>query len=154
MEQSRKKYHWYVTNLTAPRALIYESYRLRWQAELCFKSMKSTLNFDRIPTLSQNAVLSLCLLTLCNFVMASIVRAEADKRQKNSSETKTISSIQRAALILRETAGSLYSLIRLGHRITAYKTEQIVRMLLPILRSAFDPNFKNRKTTAERLYHA
>ena len=40
-----RNYHWYVTNSTVSRSLIYQMYRLRWQVELSFKSMKSTLNF-------------------------------------------------------------------------------------------------------------
>ena len=152
--KQQKKYHWYVTNLTAPRGLIYELYRLRWQVELCFKSMKSTLNFDQIPTLNPNAVLSFSLLTLCNFVMTSIVRAEADYQQKNSSNLTAIPSIQQAGLIFREIAGSLYSLVRIRTRISKKKIAQVLETILPLLTSAFDPNSKNRKTTAERLYHA
>ena len=49
-------YRWYITNLNCSRGLIYDLYRLRWQLELSFKSMKSHLNFDRIPTTNQNTV--------------------------------------------------------------------------------------------------
>ena len=49
-----QQYRWYITNLVCPRGLIYDLYRLRWQLELSFKSMKSTLNFDRMPTLTSS----------------------------------------------------------------------------------------------------
>ena len=143
----QKKYHWYVTNLEAPKNLIRDLYRLRWQIELSFKSMKSTLNFDQIPTLSPNAVLSLCLIALCNYVMATLVRAEADKQQKKSHQKRVIPSIQRAAFVFRECADDLFSLIRIGSRITNLKIDRIMNAILPLLRSTFDPNFKQRQNT-------
>ena len=47
----KKEYRWYVTNMQSSMALaewIYPIYRLRWQIELFFKSIKSTLHADQI----------------------------------------------------------------------------------------------------------
>jgi hypothetical protein len=56
--------------------------------------MKSTLNFDRMPTLNLNAIRSFTLISLINYIFACLLKAEASK-QKKSADT----SIQRAAQI-------------------------------------------------------
>lgn len=152
--QKSRQYHWYITNLTAPRGLIYDLYRVRWQIELCFKSMKSILNFDRIPSLSPNAVLSLSLLTLCNFVMTSLVRSEADLHNPFSAQNSVTPSIQKATNVFRELAGQIYSLARLGTRITQKKAAILNKHLLLLTREVFDPNFRKRKTSLGVLSHA
>jgi len=55
-----KQYRWYATNLTTSMLLaewIYPLYRLRWQIELFFKSIKSVLNADQITFGNENIAL-------------------------------------------------------------------------------------------------
>jgi IS4 transposase len=55
-----KKYRWYVTNIPNSMVLaewIYPIYRLRWQIELFFKSIKSMLHADQITSENENIVL-------------------------------------------------------------------------------------------------
>ena len=147
-----RRYRWYITNLTCSRGLIYDLYRLRWQIELSFKAMKSTLNFDRMPTLNQNAVTSFTLLALINYVFATFLReearAEAVKKGHSGADS---SSIQRAAKLFSNIADTILDLIKLGRRMTTKATKNLAKMLLPFLSDLLDPNYKSRETTLGRL---
>lgn len=73
-----KKYNWYVTNLTCHVSYIYPLYRARWQIELAFKTMKSMLSFDTIPSTNINTVLSLSYATLINYLLVTMVSQGAN----------------------------------------------------------------------------
>ena len=67
-----KKYRWYVTNMPNSMALaewIYPIYRLRWQIELFFKSIKSMLHADQITSANKNIV----LVTVYSSILASLI---------------------------------------------------------------------------------
>ena len=67
-----KKYRWYVTNMPSSMALaewIYPIYRLRWQIELFFKSIKSMLHADQITSGNENIV----LVTAYSSILASLI---------------------------------------------------------------------------------
>jgi len=67
-----KKYRWYVTNMPSSMALaewIYPIYRLRWQIELFFKSIKSMLHADQITSENKNIV----LVTAYSSILASLI---------------------------------------------------------------------------------
>lgn len=148
-------YRWYVTNLTCGRRLIYDLYRLRWQIELSFKAMKSTLNFDQMPTLNKNTVAVFTLITLINYVFATIVREEARAqaiKQKHSGADST--SIQRAAKIFCNSAEPILGLLRLGRRLTERALTRLLEKLLPLLSEVLDPNYIKRKTSLGRLQNA
>ena len=150
--KKERVYRWYVTNLTCARGLIYDLYRLRWQIELSFKAMKSTLNFDRIPTLNQNTVMAFTFLTLINYIFTIIVREEARNQaiqQKHPGADST--SILRAAKIFSNGVNIIFDLLRLGKRITNQAIVRLTKKLLPLLSEALDPNYKKRKTTLGRL---
>ena len=142
-----RQYRWYVTNLNAPCGAIAELYRLRWQIELSFKAMKSTFNFDRIPTLSAKATQTMCLLGICHYVLSTILRIEANSRD----ETMGSISLLRSATVLRATARDLYNLLKTGTRLTTRKLDRFNSMLLPLIRSYLDPNRATRQTTVGTL---
>ena len=67
-----KEYRWYVTNMPSSMALaewIYPIYRLRWQIELFFKSIKSMLHADQITSENENIV----LVTAYSSILASLI---------------------------------------------------------------------------------
>lgn len=142
-----RRYLWYITNLSAPRKAISDLYRLRWQIELSFKAMKSSFNFDRIPTLSANATQTLCLLGICHYVLSTVLRKEANSDQKSSGKL----SILRAATVLRTVAFDIYGMLKMGSRITKKKINWISSLLLPLIRSYLDPNPAQRQSTVAAL---
>jgi IS4 transposase len=147
-----KCYRWYITNLTCDRKLIYDLYRLRWQIELSFKAMKSTLNFDRMPTLNQNAVTSFTLIALINYVFATFLREEArSEAVKKGHSGAESSSIQRATKLFSKIADIILDLIKLGRRLTKKVIKNLAKTLLPFLSDVLDPNYKSRETTLGRL---
>ena len=74
-----KKYRWYVTNLPKTMMLaewIYPIYRLRWQIELFFKSIKSMLNADQITSENENIALTICYSSILSSLIADSVIIE------------------------------------------------------------------------------
>jgi hypothetical protein len=143
-----KLYRWYITNLKAPRKAIFQLYRMRWQIELCFKSMKSTFNFDQVPTLSPKTARTLCTLSLCNYVLAMILRAESAKVIKNAGRSL---SLLRAASALRAVASKVYRFFQSFSRITFKKLKDMQQSILPVIKSYLDPNYRSRKNSAQEL---
>jgi len=76
-----KQYRWYVTNLPPTMLLaqwIYPIYRLRWQIELFFKSIKSMLNADQITSGNENIALAIVYSSiLSSLISSSIIIEEA-----------------------------------------------------------------------------
>ncbi len=76
-----KQYRWYASNLPDTMLLaerIYPIYRLRWQIELFFKSLKSTLNADQITSGNENIALSIVYSSiLSSLISSSIIIEEA-----------------------------------------------------------------------------
>ena len=142
-----RRYLWYVTNLEAPRNVISDLYRLRWQIELSFKAMKSCFNFDRIPTLSPNTTKSLCLIGLCQYVLSTLLRREVVTPEENKGKISLI----RSAVVLRTTSRSLYGLLKLSSRITKKKLKSVSSLLYSLIRSYYDPNSNKRLNTEKTL---
>lgn len=154
-DKKTKGYHWYLTNLKAPRKLIYDLYRLRWQIELSFKAMKSTLNFDRMPTLSPNAVESFTLVSLINYVFSVMLRAEAEiQASKSQNPEAKSSSIQKAAKAFSVGSGTILEALKNGRRLTRNWLRNLIETIKPLLRSVFDPNHNRRRNTVNRLLEA
>lgn len=150
--QKNRVYHWYVTNLDAPRGIIRELYRLRWQLELSFKALKSTLNFDQMPTLNPNAVISFSLIALINYMFSVILRLESEKIARDSSNVKLkSSSIQKAAKVFREVARDLLEGLKIGRRMTTSWVQNLQKKLKLLLDYISDPNLKIRKNTIHSL---
>jgi hypothetical protein len=74
-----KQYRWYATNLKSAMLLaewIYPIYRLRWQIELFFKSIKSVLNADQITSGNENIALAIAYSSILSSLIASSIIIE------------------------------------------------------------------------------
>ena len=94
----KKRYHWYITNLKAPRNLITQLYKLRWQIEISFKALKSGFKFDQIPAKNVNSITNLCLMRISQYLLAAILRAESEAvlpGEKNLTILRTTSNVNR-----------------------------------------------------------
>ena len=149
--KKEKEYRWYITNLTCKRDFIYSTYRLRWQIELSFKAMKSTLNFDRMPTTNPNTVTSLSLVCLINYALSMILRDTARRKAARLPDKACSASILRAAKVFSGIAGKVLEVIKLSRRITGVAMKKVDEFILPLLEDIFDPNYKTRKTTIKSI---
>lgn len=142
-----KKYHWYVTNLKCKATLIYPLYRFRWQIELLFKSAKSSLKLDRIPSANRMIILNLFLSKMIALLTAMLIR-EIGKRNLESNQILNV-SLQRAAMVLVQIKTSLVDYL-MSKRASTSKSEVRQKLKL-LLRELIDPNGRNRKTTRSEL---
>jgi hypothetical protein len=74
-----KQYRWYATNLPSSMLLaewIYPIYRLRWQIELFFKSIKMLLNADQITSGNENIALAIAYSSILSSLIASSIVIE------------------------------------------------------------------------------
>ncbi len=74
-----KQYRWYATNLKSSMLLaewIYPLYRLRWQIELFFKSIKSVLTADQITSGNENIALAIAYSSILSSLLASSIIIE------------------------------------------------------------------------------
>ena len=143
-----KSYHWYLTNIDAPRDIVANLYRLRWQVELSFKAMKSTLNFDRMPTLNKNAVESFALIALINYMFSVIIRSEAETLNlMNGKDYSKTTSILKSAKAFSEGAQAILEGLKIGRRITNSWIANLQLKLKILLEFVFDPNRKKRNST-------
>ncbi len=147
-----RSYHWYITNLKTSRGIIADLYKLRWQVELSFKAMKSTLNFDRMPTLNENAVQSFALIALINYVFSVIIRCEAEilKRKSHNNPSKT-SSIQKSAMAFRTGVQQILEGLKIGKRITKRWIDNLRTKINILLEFVFDQNQNKRRATVSGL---
>lgn len=141
-----KRYHWYVTNLLAPAKLIYPLYRLRWQIELMFKALKSSLRLKDLPTSNSNIIYALVYSALiANIIalpIAHILVAEFKL------EKQITPSLQRAAGILAHCSHEFTNFL------IAKSSDAIDKLIdnLQLLKyETFDPNWKKRETSLARL---
>ena len=77
-----KKYHFYVTDLPAARfggESIAQLYRLRWEVETFYKTAKSGLGLDELPTTKPHIVRTLVRAALIRASLAMQAKCEADK---------------------------------------------------------------------------
>ncbi len=155
--KDERRYHWYLTNLDAKASALAPLYRLRWQMELSFKSMKSVFNLDRIPTLSPNTTQTLCLLAVCNYMIAMKLRhlktmdsCFNQGQYHQASERKALEprlSLQRAATMLKTVARDIFHILMSKYRVTSGKLHTVNESVLLLIRTYCDPNSKSRMTT-------
>ena len=149
--KKERKYRWYITNLTCTRDFIYNTYRLRWQIELSFKAMKSSLNFDCIPTTNPNAATALSFVCLINYALSIILRDAARRKSARKPDKACSASILRAAKVFSGIAGKVLEVVKLKHRVTRAAMKRVKDFVLPLLEDIFDPNYKARKTSIKSL---
>jgi hypothetical protein len=145
-----KQYHWYVTNLAAPAKLIYPLYRLRWQIELIFKSLKATFRLADFTTANTNIIHVLLFAALIATVIAhpiAFILAEEHKACMDATP-----SFQRAAMLISSCA-------RLFINFLLSKKESDLALLIQELSrqtsELFDPNYRKRKSSLmQAILHA
>jgi len=136
------QYHWYVTNLSAPAKLIYPLYRLRWQIELIFKSLKATFRLADFTTANTNIIHVLLYAALIATIIAhpiAFILAEEHKASKQAAP-----SIQRAAIVISNCAKLFIDfLLSKNDSALVALTQELTRQTSEL----FDPNFKKRKSS-------
>jgi len=148
-----KQYHWYVTNLSAPAKLIYPLYRLRWQIELIFKSLKATFRLADFSTANTNIIHVLLFAALIATIVAhpiAFILAEEHKAGLVATPT-----FQRAAMVIFSCAKLFINFL------LSKRESDLILLIQELSRQAselFDPNYRKRKSSlmqaiqlAERL---
>lgn len=137
-----KQYHWYVTNLSAPAKLIYPLYRLRWQIELIFKSLKATFRMADFSTANTNIIHALLFAGLIATIIAHpIAFILAEEHHANMEATP---SFQRAAMAIASCA-RLFIDFLLSKKTSDLKL--LIRGLRCQASELFDPNYRKRKSS-------
>lgn len=142
------QYRWYVTNLSSSmlRAdLIYPIYRLRWQIELFFKSIKSLLNADQITSENENIALTICYSNILSSLVANSMIVEQAILSSHV-ELKSITA-QRLMMVYSLIAHNFAQCL-LRKNITGKSIQNRTINLLSLL---VDPNRKHRPTSLEYL---
>jgi IS4 transposase len=144
---AEKKYHWYLTNLSARPSLIYSLYRFRWQIELMFKSCKQSLHACRFTTNDSNIIESLMLTVLISTLVSQAILQSA---LPYLSKTEQLAlSYQRVAKVFAQ----LYSHFRL---FLLYPQKHFFHSLVSNIKlfsnELFDPNYLHRPTTFTQIY--
>lgn len=142
-----KGYHWYLTNLPVPAAVIYPLYRLRWQIELIFKACKRSLNANQIPSTEPHIIESLLLASLAAHLAAQTILGIA---------VEQLDEAQRRAVSFQRLA---HVAVQLGSHFIAFllhaSRRNLRRLLAKIVLFAqelFDPNYHHRETSLARIY--
>lgn len=141
-----KQYRWYATNLPHSMLLaewIYPIYRLRWQIELFFKSIKSMLNADQITSGNENIALAIAYSSiLSSLISSSIIIEEAIIFAHI--ELKSITA-QRLMIVFSLFAHNLAQCI-ISKEFPNISLQKKLHSLLPLLTC---PNKNHRPTSLE-----
>lgn len=139
------KYHWYMTNLKCDAKFIFPLYKLRWQIELVFKTVKSSFCFEDLCSANKQIILNLLLLRMnlafIFFPTIALIFEEIKFKEKITL------SVQRAGTIFRWLLPDLKLLL---NQVGPMAEETCLRLnkRLEILKSELsDPNFRKRKAT-------
>lgn len=137
-----KQYHWYVTNLSAPAKLIYPLYRLRWQIELIFKSLKATFRLADFTTANTNIIHVLLFAALIATIITHPIAFILAEEYKASREAAP--SFQRAAMVISSCA-KLFIAFLLSKKESDMML--LIRELNRQTSELFDPNYRKRKSS-------
>ena len=143
-----KEYRWYATNLPAGMLLaewIYPIYRLRWQIELFFKSIKSMLNADQITSANENIALSIAYGSILSSMIASSIIIEEAVAVAHI-ELKSITA-QRLMMVFSLVAQNFAQCL-LSKEI---KNKFLLNKLRSLLHLLICPNRKHRPTSLEKV---
>ena len=141
-----KQYRWYATNLKSAMLLaewIYPIYRLRWQIELFFKSLKSILNADQITSGNENIALAIAYSSILSSLIASSIIIE-EALVFAHIELKSITA-QRLIIVFSLVAHNLAQCLILK-QIPNIVLQNKIHSLLHLL---ICPNRKHRPTSLE-----
>ena len=141
-----KQYRWYATNLTTSMLLaewIYPLYRLRWQIELFFKSIKSVLNADQITSGNENIALAVVYSSILSSLIASSMIIE-EALVFSHIELKSITA-QRLMSVYSNIAHTLAQCL-VSKQISNIFLRKMLHSLLHLLMC---PNRKHRPTSLE-----
>jgi hypothetical protein len=141
-----KQYRWYITNLSSSRLSadwIYPIYRLRWQIELFFKSIKSMLNADQITSGNENIALAIAYSSILSSLIASSIIIEEAMIFAHI-ELKSITA-QRLMMVFSHIAHSLAQCIISKH----IPNILLRKKLHSLLQQLMCPNRKHRPTSLE-----
>ena len=67
--KKQKKYHWYITNLKCDADCVYPIYRVRWQIEILFKSLKGFMSFGEIPSSNDVVIKNIILSRILSAII-------------------------------------------------------------------------------------
>ena len=141
-----KQYRWYATNLTTSMLLaewIYPLYRLRWQIELFFKSIKSVLNADQITSGNENIALAIVYSSILSSLIASSMIIE-EALAFSHIELRSITA-QRLMTVYSNIAHTLAQCL-VSKQIPNIFLRKMLHSLLHLLMC---PNRKHRPTSLE-----
>ena len=150
---TERQYHWYVTNLKVAAALIYPLYRIRWQLELFFKSLKQSFRLADQPSGCENIVYTLVLLavlvSLVAFPMSQALAAEyIEDRKFAQNQFVPTPSLQRGARMLLNVTDELTEYLRSANQRTLKALVAKLRRFAPDL---VDPNYARRESSLARV---
>jgi hypothetical protein len=142
----QKKYHWYVTNLNVSARLIYPLYRLRWQVELVFKSIKSSLRWKDLPSGNKNIIYSLTLAAIAGSMIAHPMGKGL--MLETMENKKYANTVQRNVIVMVNVARVLGNYI-----LSPIKNNfiELLRLLKMYLKELIDPNANKRETSLMRV---
>lgn len=140
------KYHWYMTNLKCNAKLIFPLYKLRWQIELVFKTVKSSFCFADLCSANKQIILNLLLLRMnlafIFFPTMALIFEESKFKEK------TTLSIQRTGTIFRWLLPDLKSLVNQTDSAAPKETyARLYRKINIFKQELSDPNYRKRKPT-------
>ncbi len=140
------KYHWYMTNLKCEAKFIFPLYKLRWQIELVFKTVKSSFCFEELCSANKQIILNLLLLrmNLAFIFFPTITLLFEELKFKE----KITLSMQRAGTVFRWLLPDLKFLVENADAALTSDTYARLCKKIEIFKLELsDPNFRKRKST-------
>ncbi len=140
------KYHWYVTNLSVDAELIYPLYRLRWQLELVYKSVKSSMRMADIGSSDKSIILNFQLISIAAILLTTSLRQTMNSELVDSQRLAV--SSQRLAILMVHL-GKLFQNYFLGKQQALAQLKQKVKLFI---NEVFDPNLGHRDTSLMKVF--
>ena len=139
------KYHRNMTNLKCEAQFIFPIYKLRWQIELVFKTVKSSFCFEDLCSANKQIILNLLLLRMnlafiC-FPTLALIFEEIKFKEKMSL------SVQRAGTIFRWLLPELKALLNQTGTDAQLTITRLNKMIEILKLELSDPNYQKRKST-------
>ncbi|MGK5093574.1 IS4 family transposase [Deltaproteobacteria bacterium TL4] len=139
---SERIYRWYITNLTAPAAVIYPLYRLRWQIELIFKSCKQSLNTNRLTSNHSNIIESLMLASIAaHLISTPLLHIGINQLDEDQQLAISFQRISKVAVVLARDFVMFFI-----HSSKRY-LQGLIQKIILFADEIFDPNYKHRETS-------